>query len=118
MPWDVASICHRIWRTVKEFSYVRMSHPSSTVSRQPLTRHVGWTPPSQGWVKWNLDGSVITLGVGASSGCVLRDDMGRWLPGAICNIGHASITVAELWAFNDASHLLEEILMIGLKVIP
>ncbi|KAJ1437590.1 Ribonuclease H-like superfamily [Sesbania bispinosa] len=44
-------------------------------------------------------------GVGASSGCVLRDDMGRWLTGAIRNIGHASITVAELWAFKDASHL-------------
>ncbi|KAJ1399153.1 Ribonuclease H-like superfamily [Sesbania bispinosa] len=101
--WDVASILHRIWRTVKDY-VVRLSCIPSTASRQPLTKHVGWTP-SQGWVKWNLDGSVVSHGAGASSGCVLRDDMGRWLTGAIRNIGQASITIAELWAFKDATHL-------------
>ncbi|KAJ1380665.1 Ribonuclease H-like superfamily [Sesbania bispinosa] len=31
--------------------------------------------------------------------------MGRWITGASRNIGHASITIAELWAFKDASHI-------------
>ncbi|KAJ1418752.1 Ribonuclease H-like superfamily [Sesbania bispinosa] len=56
-----------------------------------------------GWVKWNLDGSVIGPGSLASSGCVLRDSDGRWLHGLARNIGSTSITCAELWAFKDAT---------------
>ncbi|KAJ1393560.1 Ribonuclease H-like superfamily [Sesbania bispinosa] len=56
-----------------------------------------------GWVKWNLDGSVIGPGSLASSGCVLRDSDGRWLHGLARNIGSTFITCAELWAFKDAT---------------
>ncbi|KAJ1414730.1 Ribonuclease H domain [Sesbania bispinosa] len=65
---------------------------------------VRWTAPSEDWIKWNLDGSVRDFG-SASSGCVLRDNLGRWILGAVRNVGRSSITVAELWAFMDATNL-------------
>ncbi|KAJ1378584.1 Ribonuclease H-like superfamily [Sesbania bispinosa] len=59
----------------------------------------------EGFVKWNLDGSVNAPHSMASSGCVLRDNLGRWLTGAVRNIGISSITIAELWAFKDATRI-------------
>ncbi|KAJ1438008.1 hypothetical protein SESBI_03438 [Sesbania bispinosa] len=74
---------------------------------------------ANGVVKWNLDGSVIARDSLASCGCVLRDDMGRWITGAVRNIGVSSITTAELWAFKDASRisLLRGIPVFGSRVI-
>ncbi|KAJ1377413.1 Ribonuclease H-like superfamily [Sesbania bispinosa] len=69
----------------------------------PITSFMRWSPPREGWVKWNVDGSVIGRQHQASSGCVLRDNTGKWLCGLVRNIGSTSVTCAELWAFKDAT---------------
>ncbi|KAJ1407710.1 Ribonuclease H-like superfamily [Sesbania bispinosa] len=74
-------------------------------SQRHVWRDVRWEPPWDGWVKWNLDGSVSEQGVRAAGGCVLRNSLGRWIIRVARNIGHATITEAELWAFKDASFL-------------
>ncbi|KAJ1392358.1 Reverse transcriptase-like [Sesbania bispinosa] len=66
---------------------------------------VRWSPLCDGWVKWNLDGSVQGRHQLASSGSVLLDSSGRWLCGMVRNIGSASVTCAELWAFKDTTHV-------------
>ncbi|KAJ1391500.1 Ribonuclease H-like superfamily [Sesbania bispinosa] len=81
------------------------NHQAVCAHKIHSTKHISRSPPLEGWVKWNLDGSVIATGARTSSGCVLRDCMGRWLTGAVRNIGHSSITAAELWAFKDASYV-------------
>ncbi|KAJ1398465.1 Reverse transcriptase zinc-binding domain [Sesbania bispinosa] len=62
----------------------------------PYTAPVRWLPPRDGWVKWNVDGSVVGRHQQASSGCVPRDSSGRWLYGLVRNIGSSSISCAEL----------------------
>ncbi|KAJ1424784.1 Ribonuclease H-like superfamily [Sesbania bispinosa] len=54
-------------------------HSVVGVTRRSIYRQVGWTPLVEGWVKWNLDGSVISQG--ASNGGILLDSWGNWLTG-------------------------------------
>ncbi|KAJ1387047.1 Ribonuclease H-like superfamily [Sesbania bispinosa] len=63
---------------------------------------IHWTPQQKDWLKWNLDGSVRGQSGCAANGGVLRDLSGRWISGFARNVGQASVTLAELWAFKDA----------------
>ncbi|KAJ1430899.1 Ribonuclease H-like superfamily [Sesbania bispinosa] len=104
-PWDCSNIVHRVLHAIRKFTTIHNNGPAISVHKKCSTKHISWSPPEHGWVKWNLDGSVLAPDARASSGCVLRDSMGRWLTGIVRNIGHSSITFAELWAFKDASYV-------------
>ncbi|KAK3218139.1 hypothetical protein Dsin_012109 [Dipteronia sinensis] len=58
---------------------------------------IGWSPPSVGWVKLNVDGGCnINSGTISSSG-VLRDHSKNWLKGFALNRGAGSALEVELW---------------------
>ncbi|KAJ1415939.1 Ribonuclease H-like superfamily [Sesbania bispinosa] len=102
--WNVSTVFHHIVRTVEEFNSCQ-DKPSllRRDSSKSVTRFIRWPPPTDNCLKWNLDGSVSAREGHAASGGVLRDGAGRWITGLVRNIGFTSITVAELWAFKDAS---------------
>ncbi|KAJ1411849.1 Ribonuclease H-like superfamily [Sesbania bispinosa] len=105
VTWDPIKVIHHIRVAVREFHAVSNLKVGIQHEKNPICKVVHWEPPKEGWVKWNLDGSVRSQGVHASSGCVLRNEWGNWITGVTRNIGQATITEAELWAFKDASHL-------------
>ena len=57
---------------------------------------VGWSFPSHGWVKCNVDGSVKHDTKSAACGGVFRDASGTWMLGFVRNLGTSSVVVAEL----------------------
>ncbi|KAL4343285.1 hypothetical protein AHAS_Ahas11G0063100 [Arachis hypogaea] len=71
-------------------------------SKKLLSLHkkeqVGWEPPEEGWIKLNVDGSVLQLGSRGACGGLLRNFRGRMLVGFSMNIGTCTITMAKLWA--------------------
>ncbi|KAL5835914.1 hypothetical protein ACOSQ4_015411 [Xanthoceras sorbifolium] len=54
-----------------------------------------WTPPSLGWLKINVDGSVVNGLI--SAGGVIRDHDRKWVRGFAMNIGYGSVLEAEVW---------------------
>ncbi|KAK7244185.1 hypothetical protein RIF29_39003 [Crotalaria pallida] len=58
---------------------------------------IGWSPPMEGWVKLNSDGSVKSVDGLATCGGVLRNNMGAFLGAFSIKLGHTSIMNAELW---------------------
>lgn len=60
------------------------------------TRLIGWSMPSDGWVKVNTDGcSKGNLLLGGAVG-LIRNSQGDWICGFACNIGSCSPIEAEL----------------------
>ncbi|QHO48036.1 Putative ribonuclease H protein [Arachis hypogaea] len=59
---------------------------------------VGWEPPEEGWIKLNVDGSVLQPGSRGACGGLSRNFRGRMLVGFSMNIGTCTLTMAELWA--------------------
>ncbi|CAL1413103.1 unnamed protein product [Linum trigynum] len=57
---------------------------------------LAWKPPPEGWVQIQADGSVLSPSGGAAAGGLIRDSMGRCRAAYVCNLGHCSITAAEL----------------------
>ncbi|CAN0913836.1 Putative ribonuclease H protein At1g65750 [Linum grandiflorum] len=73
----------------------------STIKPPPPVDLIGWSSPEVGWVKLNVDGSVVSASPSAAIGVVLRDDQGFWI-GGLCNwIGTQDILHAELRALRD-----------------
>lgn len=62
-----------------------------------VERLIGWSPPSEGWVKLNTDGAVRGDHGMATAGGVLRGGDGCWGGGFAVNIGICSVPLAELW---------------------
>ncbi|XP_061351083.1 uncharacterized protein LOC133296147 [Gastrolobium bilobum] len=58
---------------------------------------VSWRAPSQGWLKFNVDGSCRANGCDLACGGVLRDEHGNWIHGFSRKLGHGSVLMAELW---------------------
>jgi ribonuclease HI len=114
--WALA--CHSLWSwRNKEYhneNFLRPSEPiqiikqrvndyllvckADSVIRSGSTsvQHVGWLPPSDGWVAINTDGAISS---NRNSGCggIIRGCMGDWLGGFAKGLGECSIEVAELW---------------------
>ncbi|EEF41122.1 conserved hypothetical protein [Ricinus communis] len=59
---------------------------------------VGWDPPLENWIKFNIDGCSKGNPGSAAGGGVFRDYRGRCVVGFMCNIGYCSAIGAELWA--------------------
>jgi len=60
---------------------------------------VAWQPPPLGFIKLNFDGSKSSQQ--AAGGFVIRDWTGRLLQAGACNLGAASILVAEATALRN-----------------
>ena len=61
------------------------------------TSWVGWTPPHQGWIKLNTDGSFKGNNLTGGGG-LLRNIKGDWLGGFSFHQGACMAEEAELWA--------------------
>lgn len=58
---------------------------------------VSWSPPPDGTLKVNVDGSFRrSVGTGACGG-LIRNSCGTLLKGFFCNLGACNSTWAELW---------------------
>ncbi|KAL4305413.1 hypothetical protein AHAS_Ahas16G0075800 [Arachis hypogaea] len=58
---------------------------------------IGWSPPSELWIKINVDGPACVTTGRAGCGGIIRNYQGRWLAGYMMNIGTCSAFKAELW---------------------
>lgn len=87
-------------RTMVEATLI--SHETSIAEMEEDTINraevqVRWLLPRPGEVSLNCDGSVISAGVHAAYGGILRDDSGNFLFGFAMKLGSCSILAAELW---------------------
>ena len=58
---------------------------------------LAWSPPMVGWVKIELDGSVIQQTGEAACDGILRDYHGNFIKAFSAKLGNCSITAMELW---------------------
>ncbi|KAK3227570.1 hypothetical protein Dsin_007432 [Dipteronia sinensis] len=65
-----------------------------------------WQPPSDGWVKLNVDGSRDPISGVITAGGVLRDHSKNWLRGFVINKGVGSILEAEMWGLLEGLSML------------
>ncbi|KAL4343576.1 hypothetical protein AHAS_Ahas11G0092200 [Arachis hypogaea] len=72
------------------------------VKRDPVISTIAWVPPHLGWVKLNIDGSVITKQ--ASCGGLIRTSKGEWVGGFSANLDYCQATQAELWGVHYGLH--------------
>ncbi|KAK2656616.1 hypothetical protein Ddye_009668 [Dipteronia dyeriana] len=61
------------------------------------TYFLSWIPPSQDWVKLNVNGNMLTHSNVIVAGGVFRDCKKDWLGGFALNKGIGSVVEAELW---------------------
>ncbi|KAK4731897.1 hypothetical protein R3W88_024885 [Solanum pinnatisectum] len=66
------------------FSSNSLSHPSKPC----LTVHIKWYPPTEGFLKLNIDGSYNRATNIGGIGGVVRDANGRWVMGFYKKIHH------------------------------
>lgn len=69
-------------------------HGSTPVVSRTTRTEARWTPPEDGWVRLNMDGSV-------SGNPVLRDSQGIWVGGFSRHLVITNSLAAELWAIRD-----------------
>ena len=62
-----------------------------------IERWIVWKKPNENVVKLNTDGAFSPTNGKARAGGLIRDSIGRWLGGFVVNIGHCTVTKAELW---------------------
>ncbi|KAK3219077.1 hypothetical protein Dsin_013047 [Dipteronia sinensis] len=66
-------------------------------TRNVLSILVAWVPPSEGWVKLNVDGSCDGESGIITAGGVLRNHKKEWINGFAMNIGVGNVLDAEFW---------------------
>ncbi|KAJ1407540.1 Reverse transcriptase zinc-binding domain [Sesbania bispinosa] len=94
VQWDARQILNRILHYAREFT---LCSGNSYMQSHRVPRHarviIHWTPLQEGWLKWNLDGSICGQSGCAASGGALRDLSGKWIFGFARNVGRASVTL-------------------------
>ncbi|XP_020959237.1 uncharacterized protein LOC110263052 [Arachis ipaensis] len=71
---------------------------SSKVSRRGAKSELNWWPPSPGWVKLNVDGSVVETNAMSGCGGLLRSETGQWLLGFSIRSDSTNVLEVELGA--------------------
>lgn len=91
----------------------KFPHPTPSLT----SKWVGWQFPNPLWVKYNIDGSLLSAEGVASCGGRFRHSQGWWIFGFSCRLGRCSILMADLWGIefplqlawaNGIRHLLIE----------
>ncbi|KAL4356853.1 hypothetical protein AHAS_Ahas09G0128200 [Arachis hypogaea] len=70
---------------------------------------IGWEPPTEGWFKLNVDGSVMPPASMASCSGLIRDCQGKMIAVFMMNLGNYSITLAGLWGLYTGIKLAREL---------
>ncbi|XP_019173838.1 PREDICTED: uncharacterized protein LOC109169412 [Ipomoea nil] len=68
---------------------------------------VGWTKPSRGWHKLNVDGSCKGDGM-AGCGGLIRDEAGEYCAGFSSSVGRCQVLEAEAWGVFHGLRLARE----------
>ena len=83
--------------------------PNSPSKSSRIQVQVKWSKPQPGWVKLNIDGSVIGDPKKAGGGGIFRNSEGDWVVRFVKKFGNVSSNTAELWALKEglliAKHL-------------
>ncbi|CAL1387171.1 unnamed protein product [Linum trigynum] len=92
------SVCAKIqvWFNIVQKSDQNIQKTFPVVKPAKQSCLVGWEPPEEGWIQLQLDGSVLSPSGKAAAGGLLRNHTGKCLGAYVCNLGHCSITAAEL----------------------
>ncbi|KAJ1384853.1 Leucine-rich repeat domain superfamily [Sesbania bispinosa] len=90
----VTAIVHSVLQLVRDSS--RCLHVPSHDSPSKSVIQVGWTPPPEGWLKANSDGSVRMGGSRSACGGALCDQLGRWVSGFQQNLGQTAFGEKDL----------------------
>jgi ribonuclease HI len=121
--WALACHCAWTWRNkekydadffrpIKKTEFVRQRMKTyklaglvmqDGVQQQQMQIHVGWKPPSNGWVCLNIDGTCKDGVIGC--GGVIRGNTGEWLHGFSKIIGRGEAYTAELWGVLEGMKL-------------
>ena len=80
-----------ILRSVKEWMDANVNGSRKDIVYMP----VKWVPPSEGWVKVNVDGSRDTGLGNITAGGMIRNHLKEWLSGFVLNKGASSALEAE-----------------------
>lgn len=80
-----------------------------------LVVHIGWSPPSMGCFKLNVDGACNSDGL-STAGELIRDADGKWVQGFQRVIGCGTVLGVEYWALRDGLKLLLELNLLGAEV--
>ena len=75
------------------------------IARSRRVIQIRWEKPSLGWVRLNIDGSVLGNPGRAGCGGIIQNDRGEWLGGFSRCIGITTSFIAELWALRDGLSL-------------
>ena len=59
---------------------------------------IGWTPPLEGQVQFNINGAAKRSQVKVRYGGLSHGSKGEWRLGFVCNLGNRNAFVAELWS--------------------
>jgi len=76
---------------------------------EDLEVRVRWEPPMRGWKVLNTDGAVRGNPGSTGAGGVIRGEVGEWVLGFSENVGHCSVTKAEVKAILRGLNLAKEI---------
>ncbi|KAK1584321.1 hypothetical protein Q3G72_031946 [Acer saccharum] len=58
---------------------------------------VSWEPPSEGWIKLNIDGSCDSVSGHIAVGGIMRNHCKYWMKGFVASKGVGTVIEAELW---------------------
>ncbi|KAK8982970.1 hypothetical protein V6N11_054955 [Hibiscus sabdariffa] len=81
--------------------YIFTFAPESRSPSLAIVNSIYWSRPPRGWVKANVDVSVVSGDGHVAIGDVLRDENGSWILGSGRPIGCCSVLTTELWAVQD-----------------
>ncbi|GLT52770.1 hypothetical protein SLA2020_260900 [Shorea laevis] len=82
-----------IYSKAREFQHACNTHGGNFNKETIL---VNWSPPPEGYIKLNTDGSALSNPGQTGAGGVFRDHMGNWLLGFMRNVGYSTVLTAEL----------------------
>lgn len=97
-------------------SDLRAVFPCHTTPENRVSKDVGWEKPRIGWMKLNVDGSVLQNPVRSSFGGILRGEDGEWVAGFSGKLGAATITLAELIALREGLKLAATLSVVKLQI--
>ncbi|KAK2653366.1 hypothetical protein Ddye_013222 [Dipteronia dyeriana] len=90
-------ILHFLWTLLHDKLFTNLQR-----ERTGIVIPVAWSPPTEGWIKLNIDGSQDNKSGTLTAGGVIRNSSSQWVKGFVMKKGCGSVIEAELWGlFED-----------------